>query len=230
MLSKLRSHAPLLLAGLALFLAIGGPSYAAGAVSHAARLVTGKQIKDSSLTTKDIKNRSLLSKDFKPGQLPAGAKGERGAQGERGEQGAAGQNGADGAPGQNGADGAPGTARAWMRVIPADSVLPQNTEVRNPPHSKGVSGIYQPDLAPTGPGGDAKFCFDLTFLSEVAVGSAHYNTNANVTARVPSDTTPSAPVPDPDCPVGYRDAVIITYAANTSAKIDDAIFSVMFDG
>jgi len=52
MLSKLRNHVPLVLSGLALFFAIGGPSFAADAASHAARLLTGKQIKDNSLTTK----------------------------------------------------------------------------------------------------------------------------------------------------------------------------------
>jgi len=112
--SKLRSHAPLAVALIALFLAVGGPSFAAGAVSHAARLITGKQVKDNSLTTKDIKNRSLLAKDFKAGQLPKGPQGDRGPQGLKGDTGAAGAGseathlvGASGEPGFTPESGSP---------------------------------------------------------------------------------------------------------------------------
>ena len=54
---------------LALFFALGGASFAADAVDSAVKRITGKQVKNNSLTTKDIKNRSLLRKDFKKGQL-----------------------------------------------------------------------------------------------------------------------------------------------------------------
>jgi hypothetical protein len=77
------------MATIAVFVALGGSSYAA-------LTVTGKNVKNSSLTGKDVKNnsltgsdvkglksgdiadRSLLSQDFKAGQLPAGAAGPRG--------------------------------------------------------------------------------------------------------------------------------------------------------
>jgi hypothetical protein len=80
------------MATIAVFVALGGSSYAAISV-------TGKNVKNSSLTGKDVKNnsltgtdvkglksgdiadRSLLSKDFKTGQLP---KGDTGATGPRG--------------------------------------------------------------------------------------------------------------------------------------------------
>jgi len=75
------------LAGLALFFAIGGPSFASDAVGNATRLITGKQIKNNSLTTRDIKNRSLLKVDFKAGQLPAGSQGPKGDKGDQGAQG-----------------------------------------------------------------------------------------------------------------------------------------------
>jgi hypothetical protein len=61
-------------ATLALFIALGGSSYAA-------ITITGKNVKNESLTTKDIKNRSLLNKDFKAGQVPKGARGPAGPQG-----------------------------------------------------------------------------------------------------------------------------------------------------
>jgi hypothetical protein len=80
------------MATIAVFIALGGSSYAA-------LTVTGKNVKNSSLTGKDLKNNSvtgsdvknlrsgdvkngsLLAADFKAGQLPAGAKGDPGTPG-----------------------------------------------------------------------------------------------------------------------------------------------------
>ena len=62
----------------------------------AAKVITGKQIKNSSITSADIKNNSLVQGDFKSGELPAGARGPQGAQGLRGPQGAAGAKGTNG--------------------------------------------------------------------------------------------------------------------------------------
>jgi hypothetical protein len=95
-------------ATLALFIALGGSSYAAVKI-------TGKNVADGSLTTRDVKNRSLLKRDFKAGQLPAGAPG---AQGPKGEQGIQGLNGTDGAP------GAPGSAAAFAALHPDGSIYP----------------------------------------------------------------------------------------------------------
>jgi hypothetical protein len=81
-------------ATLALFLALGGSSYAVVQF-------TGKNVKDNSLTTKDVKNRSLLERDFKLGQLPAGTPGPKGDTGDKG---------------QPGTDGAPGSALAYGEV------------------------------------------------------------------------------------------------------------------
>jgi hypothetical protein len=74
-------------ATVCLFVVLGGSSLAAPVRDGAKRLITGKQVKDSSLTTKDIKNASLLSKDFKAGQLLAGPKGSTGPKGDRGQDG-----------------------------------------------------------------------------------------------------------------------------------------------
>ena len=73
---------------LALFAALGGSAYAAVTV-------TGKNIKDGTITGKDVKNRSLGT-----GKLSAAAVGS--LTGERGPQGLQGQPGAKGAPGQAG--------------------------------------------------------------------------------------------------------------------------------
>lgn len=101
------------LAGLALFVALAGSSFAAPVRDAATRLITGAQIKDGSVTGKDITNRSLTgldlklstlstahvidgslrATDFKAGDLPAGPAGAAGAAGPAGSTGAAGPSG-----------------------------------------------------------------------------------------------------------------------------------------
>jgi hypothetical protein len=77
------------MATIAVFVALGGSSYAAIKVTGknvADSSLTGKDIRNNSVTGKDVKglksgdvaDRSLLAKDFKPGQLPAGQKGDPG--------------------------------------------------------------------------------------------------------------------------------------------------------
>ncbi|MCW2923490.1 MAG: hypothetical protein JWM98_894 [Thermoleophilia bacterium] len=99
MLSRIRRRASYanVMATLAMFVALGGTSYAAV-------VLTGANIKDGTLTSKDVKDRSLLGADFKAGQLPAGEDGARGA---AGAPGSAGAPGAPGAAGGRGADGSP---------------------------------------------------------------------------------------------------------------------------
>lgn len=88
------------MATIAIFIALGGSSYAA-------ITITGKNVKNNSLTGADIKNNSLrgndigaeavnsddvkngalLAVDFKSGQLPQGPKGDKGETGAKGETG-----------------------------------------------------------------------------------------------------------------------------------------------
>jgi hypothetical protein len=93
---------------LALFAALGGSAYAAVTV-------TGKNIKDGTITGRDVKNRSLGTTKLSTtavssltGQRgPAGPKGEKGEPGPVGPTGPAGPTGETGAAG---AQGAPGPA------------------------------------------------------------------------------------------------------------------------
>lgn len=100
---------------LAVFIALGGSSYAA-------LTITGKDVKDGSLTGKDvrkgsitggdlkaagvtssdIKDASLTLKDFKPGQIPAGQKGDPGLKGDLGLKGDPGLRGDPGLKGDPG--------------------------------------------------------------------------------------------------------------------------------
>ena len=72
------------LAFLALFLALGGTSYAA--VSLPRDSVGSQQIRQGAVTSSEVRNRSLLAEDFKAGELPKGPKGSRGATGARGRR------------------------------------------------------------------------------------------------------------------------------------------------
>jgi hypothetical protein len=94
------------MATVAVFIALGGSSYAA-------IKITGKNVKDASLTGADIKNStlggsdiraqaiksadvangSLLQQDFAAGQLPAGGQGPKGDPGAAGPQGVQGPKG-----------------------------------------------------------------------------------------------------------------------------------------
>ena len=72
------------MATVAVFVALGGTSYAA--LSITGRDVrngslTGADVRDGSVTGADVKNRSLACSDFKAGQLPAGAAGPAGPKG-----------------------------------------------------------------------------------------------------------------------------------------------------
>jgi len=105
---------------IALFVALGGSSYAA-------IKITGKNVKDGSLTGKDIKKNSLgtnqiaglKANDFSPGQLPAGAAGVAGPAGPIGPAGAKGADGAAGAKGDKGDTGTGGAKGATGPVGPA---------------------------------------------------------------------------------------------------------------
>lgn len=106
MIDHLRSNA---VAYLALFVALGGTSYAA--IKLPVNSVGTPQLKSSAVTSPKVKDGSLLSKDFKAGQLAAGAKGDTGATGPGGPAGAtgsAGSAGSDGAQGPQGPQGPQG--------------------------------------------------------------------------------------------------------------------------
>lgn len=90
---------------LALFIALGGTSYAA--VKLPAKSVGTKQLKANAVTGAKVKNGSLVAADF-GGQLPAGATGAQGPAGPAGPAGPKGDTGAAGAKGDQGTQGAQG--------------------------------------------------------------------------------------------------------------------------
>jgi hypothetical protein len=98
---------------IALFVALGGSSYAAVQLSKGQ--VKTKHIAKNAVTTKKVKDGSLLGKDFKVGELPAGEQGPAGPQGlagAPGQRGPAGPQGAQGPKGDTGAKGETGQTGA----------------------------------------------------------------------------------------------------------------------
>ena len=79
-LERWRPSPSMVVAFVALFIAGAG-------TATAARLITGKQIKNSSITSTDVRNGSLLRRDFRSGQLPRGPQGLPGASGRAGRDG-----------------------------------------------------------------------------------------------------------------------------------------------
>ncbi len=76
---------------IALFVALGGASYAA--VKIPKNSVGNTQLRKDAVTSAKVKDRSLLATDFKTGQLPRGATGATGAAGATGATGATGVTG-----------------------------------------------------------------------------------------------------------------------------------------
>ena len=85
----------------ALFVALSGGAYAltvprnsVGSAQLKRNAVTRSKIKRGAITSSLVKDGALLARDFKPGQLPAGRKGDAGAPGPAGATGARGPAGA----------------------------------------------------------------------------------------------------------------------------------------
>lgn len=115
-------------ATLALFVAIGGSSYAAVQLTGKdirKGAITAKHVKNNSLRSGDVRNRSLLARDFRKGQLPRGAAGPAGPVGNTGPAGPigatspAGRDGADGGglPGPTGPTGPSGPSQGDLEEL-----------------------------------------------------------------------------------------------------------------
>jgi hypothetical protein len=115
---------------VSLALLAAGAFVGAGGTGYAAKLISGKDIRDGSVTGRDIKDGSISSQevsgltaaDFAPGALPPGAPGSPGAAGAKGEQGPKGDSGASGSKGDAGIQGPKGdTGSAGTLFVPFSS-------------------------------------------------------------------------------------------------------------
>lgn len=87
---------------MALFVALGGSSYAA--IKLGTGTVKARNIASNAVSSRKVKDHSLLARDFRAGQLPAG------------ERGLAGAPGSDGSDGRPGAPGAAGSALGYALI------------------------------------------------------------------------------------------------------------------
>jgi hypothetical protein len=90
--AELRSPSPsFVVACLALFVALGGGSYAA--VTLPRNSVGAKQLKRNAVSSPKVRDHSLLARDFARGQLPKGPQGDKGDKGDPGPKGDKGDKG-----------------------------------------------------------------------------------------------------------------------------------------
>src|SRR5687768_7864943 len=109
---------------IALFVALGGSSYAAIELSQGS--VKRKHIAKNAVVSKKVKDASLLAQDFAPGQLPAGGQGRRGPRGSKGPRGKRGKR-AD-----RGGRAGPGSG---ARVMPNTRSTTRRLKTRRPSRS-----------------------------------------------------------------------------------------------
>jgi hypothetical protein len=163
-----------LLALLALFVSLGS-------TATAAVMVTGRDIKDGSVTSADVRDRSLRARDFRRGDLPAGARGPAGAKGDAGARGEAGGRGEPGPRGEAGARGPAGPQGPAGDAGPAGAAGepgaagPQgDTGARGPAGERGPAGPEGPAGPSTGPaGGVLTGSFPNPGLAAGSVGPEH---------------------------------------------------------
>lgn len=111
----MRSRKPspaMLVALLALFVALGGSSYAALTLPKGS--VGSKQLRKNAVTSPKVKPGSLLLSDFRASQR-AGLVGPQGAQGPKGDKGE---------PGLNGTNGVNGATNVTRRIGPVSDDIP----------------------------------------------------------------------------------------------------------
>jgi hypothetical protein len=215
-LAKLRHYRPshtTVVAYLALFVALGGTSFAAVRLSK--NSVRSKHIKNEQVRSVDVKNASLLSQDFAPGQLPTG---EQGPQGERGQ---------DGQNGTNGLNGSPAASALTGHV--SGHVLGPETKYAEP-HGKSAPTDDEFDVVHLSPNASV-VARDLR-VKAVVIG---LNTTGSVTFTLRDDgaDTPVActiPIPDTDGAPGVDDTCNSGGASATIAPGSELSLKVTVTG
>lgn len=224
MLRRIRSWRPshtTVAAYMALFVALGGTSYAA--VKLPRNSVGGKQIKRNAVSSSKVKDRSLRLADFGADQVPAGP------QGAQGLQGPAGARGLDGLDGPDGLDGADGTAAAFARVG-SGGVLDNGTPSQN---ENVVQANVQHDggaatATTTGPG---VYCFGgLPFTPRSAMVTAD-SAGAVATTNMIASVSVQRGLNLGNCNAGHQQARVSMLAVNdtTAPTLTNHGFYIWFE-
>ena len=215
MLTKLRNRLTYanVVATLALFVALGGSSYAAIALKRGS--VKGKHLAKNAVTAPKVRNASLLSEDFAPGQLPQGEQGQKGEQGQTGDKG------------DKGDAGEPGSAIAYASVTAAGAL--------DPGSAKNVNGVTKAcedtSVIVCSARSVGIYCLDLaTGVSPHTVISGRNAggwSNVVLAATLTPGTDTSA---ERFCPAPHTDASVSAYAAGDAAQVPvDTPFYVVFN-
>ena len=150
------------MATLAVFIALGGSSYAAvklRANSVGSREIRNGQVKKQDLAANSVDGSKVVDgslglTDFTPGQLPSGARGPQGDPGPQGEQGLQGLQGERGAQGLQGTKGDTGTVDTsnfydkaasdsrFMRAMGGQSFTRAEAPLTETNTSHGVPGYW----------------------------------------------------------------------------------------
>ena len=173
------------LGALALFIALGGPAAADQAASRAAKLITGKQIADRSLTLKDLSPSAVSALQGKTGaQGPAGAPGA---------QGPAGPPGAQGPPGAGAADVSPQQAVAKLTSADGESsgLDADLLDGRSSEYFAPAAGAL---LDGDGASGDLSGSFPSPQLAAGSVGGAEIATDAVGASDLAPDSVTGAKI------------------------------------
>jgi hypothetical protein len=197
---------------LALFIALGGSSYAAvnlprnsvTAREIAPRAVGSSELKDDAVTARNVKN--LTFNDFSPGVLDGlKAKGNSGAPGPQGSPGPEGARGPAGPPGLPGPAGPPGDVsdlvyRQMNVTVPAKDIVEAFVPCAQGTFATGGGAIGATFVAASVPSDDAS---DLDEKPDNGWSSFVFNstdTPAGATAYAvcaPAAKTDLQPVPEP---------------------------------
>ena len=193
---------------LALFIALGGVTYAAAKLPK--NSVGAKQIKRNAVRSKHVKNHSLLKKDFKAGQLPRGAKGNKGDKGDKGDAGPR------------------GTAAGYASVQ-ADGTLLPKVPPTNPDFPSQAFNVTQADITKPAAG---TYCFKgLPFKPSSALVSSN---NAGASTAATNNVVVSVAVERGNglngCAAGSQARVVATQWSDTVAPTNvDKGFIVWFE-
>jgi hypothetical protein len=181
-LAKLRSSLTYanVMATVAVFVALGGTSYAVATGSIDSREiknnsvksadlrnnnVSGKDVRQGTLRSGDVADGSLLEKDFKAGELPAGARGETGAQGPPGISGLQKVVGSSGTANSNSGKFATATCPAGKRAIGSGGQVGGLTGVFPDELAHVVITFLEPSDENTVPGSVTAFAFEQEVTS-----------------------------------------------------------------